>query len=90
MAVELALGPLTLVCDLLRMPTRMPPTIPASKPENSGAVEAKATPMQSGRATRKTTNPAARSRERVDTEINFEPVTLSSADLPPILTKTLY
>ncbi len=63
-AVKPAAGPLTLVCDLLIAPTRMPPTIPDRIPENNGAFEAKATPRQSGRATRNTTSPADRSAIR--------------------------
>ena len=43
----------------------MPPTIPASSPENSGAPDASAIPRHSGRATRNTTRPAVRSRGRV-------------------------
>ena len=47
-AVRPAAGPLTLVCDPLSIPTRMPPTIPASTPENSGALDASATPRHNG------------------------------------------
>src|SRR6185312_9467623 len=60
-----AAGPLTLVCDPLNIPTRMPPTIPDSNPENKGAPEASATPRHKGRATRNTTRPAVKSCGRV-------------------------
>ena len=60
-AVNPAAGPLTLVCDPLIAPTTIPPTIPATKPETNGAPDAKATPRQSGNATRNTTNPAIKS-----------------------------
>jgi hypothetical protein len=43
----------------------MPPTIPAITPEKSGAPEARATPRQSGRATRKTTIDAGKSARRL-------------------------
>jgi len=40
---------------LLTEPTTIPPTIPAIKPEKSGAPLARAIPKQRGRATKKTT-----------------------------------
>ena len=43
----------------------MPPTIPASTPENNGAPDASATPRHKGRATENTIKPAVRSRGRV-------------------------
>jgi hypothetical protein len=50
-----AAGPLTLIGDLLRAPTTIPPTTPATTPENKGAPEASAMPRHSGNATKKTT-----------------------------------
>jgi len=61
-AVNPAAGPLTLVCEPLTMPTTIPPTMPATRPENNGALDARATPRHSGRATKNTTTPAIRSR----------------------------
>src|SRR6056297_465702 len=63
-AVKPAAGPLTLVCEPLTHPTIMPPTIPAIRPEKSGAPEASAIPRQSGSATRKTTPLAVMSLTR--------------------------
>jgi hypothetical protein len=63
--VKPAAGPLTLVCDPLNNPTKVPPTIPASNPDNSGAPEASAIPRHKGRATRNTTRPALKSAKRV-------------------------
>ena len=63
-AVSPAAGPLTLVWERLMMPTTIPPTTHAISPAKSGGNsppagrEANATPKQSGKATRKTTNPA--------------------------------
>ena len=37
------------------VPITIPPTIPAIKPENNGAPEARAIPKQRGKATKKTT-----------------------------------
>src|SRR5688572_25293490 len=54
-AVRPAAGPDTLSCDLLRAPMTIPPTIPAIRPLKRGAFEARATPRQSGSATRNTT-----------------------------------
>jgi hypothetical protein len=59
--VNPAAGPLTLTLDPLSIPTTIPPTIPAIIPENAGAPEANAMPKHKGKATKKTTNPAARS-----------------------------
>ena len=67
-AAKPAAGPLTLVCDPLSMPMRMPPTIPERMPAKSGAPDASAMPRQSGSATRNTATPAVRSRARVDGE----------------------
>ncbi len=50
--VKPAAGPLTLSGDPLKNPTTIPPTTPAMIPEKRGAVEPKAIPRQSGRATR--------------------------------------
>ena len=63
-AVRPAAGPLTLVWDPLRKPTTTPPMMPAMRPEIGGAPEARATPRHRGKATRKTTMLATRSRER--------------------------
>lgn len=52
--VSPAAGPLTLSGDPLSFPTTMPPMIPATMPEKSGAPEASAMPRHSGNATRKT------------------------------------
>ena len=60
-AVSPAAGPLTLTCELLRLPTTMPPMIPEIIPENKGAPEAIAIPKQRGKATKNTTNPDGRS-----------------------------
>ena len=61
-----AAGPETPSGDPLRRPTTMPPTIPATRPENGGAPLARAMPRQSGTATKKTTMPAGRSWRRVE------------------------
>jgi hypothetical protein len=53
--VNPAAGPLTLNDDPLNDPTTIPPIIPAIKPENKGAPDAKAIPKHKGKATRKTT-----------------------------------
>ncbi len=66
-----AAGPLTLVCDPLSIPTRMPPTIPASTPENSGALDARATPRHNGRATRNTTRPEVTSEDKIANVLPF-------------------
>jgi hypothetical protein len=55
MAARPAAGPLTPVWEPLSAPTTMPPTIPAIKPENSGAPLAKAIPRHKGKATKNTT-----------------------------------
>jgi hypothetical protein len=70
-AVRPAAGPLTLECDPLSAPTTIPPTMPATKPEISGAPEASATPRHNGSATRKTTSPAVISRGKVAGENGF-------------------
>ena len=59
-----AAGPLTLVCEPLSHATSRPPTTPLTMPANIGAPEARAMPRHKGSATRKTTNPAARSLGR--------------------------
>src|SRR5688500_16262266 len=63
--VRAAAGPLTLVCDLLKIPATIPPIIPLIKPENAGAPEAIAIPIHKGTATRKTTSPDKASFLRV-------------------------
>ena len=65
-AAKPAAGPLTLECDPLMAPTTMPPMIPASKPENRGAPDARAIPKQSGSATRNTTTLAVMSRGKLE------------------------
>ena len=57
---------LTLDCDPLKALTSMPPTIPATTPETNGALDASATPRHNGSATKVTTRPAARSRDKSD------------------------
>lgn len=64
-AVKPAAGPETLMCDWLKKPTTMPPTIPDIIPENKGAPEAIAMPKHKGKATKKTTNPEAKSTFRL-------------------------
>jgi hypothetical protein len=63
--VNPAAGPDTLKVEALKKATIKPPTIPAIIPEKSGAPEAKAIPKQSGKATKKTTNPAGKSYFRL-------------------------
>jgi hypothetical protein len=65
-AAKPAAGPLTLVGDLLKKPTTMPPMMPAITPESKGAPLARATPKQSGKATRKTTRLAGKSDLRLE------------------------
>jgi hypothetical protein len=61
MAVSPAAGPETLMCDLLSVPTIIPPTIPAIIPDNGGAPDASAIPKHNGNATRNTTRPDGKS-----------------------------
>lgn len=56
-----AAGPDTANCDPLINATIIPPIIPDNNPAYKGAPDAKAIPRQSGRATKKTESPAARS-----------------------------
>jgi hypothetical protein len=63
--VRPAAGPLTDKGDFDNAPTKMPPTIPAITPEKSGAPDARATPRQSGSATRNTTIDAGKSARKV-------------------------
>ena len=60
-AVKPAAGPLTLNCEPLRLPTTIPPTIPAINPENKGAPEPRAMPKHNGNATKNTTTDAEKS-----------------------------
>jgi len=60
-AVNPAAGPDTLRCDLLKKPTTIPPTIPEIIPDSGGAPDAKEMPKHNGSATKKTTNPEAKS-----------------------------
>ena len=61
-AARPAAGPVTLTREALSGPTTRPPRMPEINPDNSGAPEAWAMPRHNGRATRKTTSPASRSR----------------------------
>src|SRR5690606_23329984 len=61
MAVNPAAGPETLNCELLKVPTTIPPMIPDIIPENKGAPLANAIPKHKGRATKKTTSPDLKS-----------------------------
>ena len=49
------------VWDFENTPTTIPPTTPATIPENKGAPEASAIPRHNGRATRNTTTLAGKS-----------------------------
>lgn len=60
-AVKPAAGPDTLICELDKNPTTIPPIIPEIIPEKSGAPLAKAMPKHRGKATKNTTRPAKRS-----------------------------
>lgn len=60
-AVNPAAGPETLIRELLKYPTIIPPTTPEIIPENKGAPEAIAIPKHKGNATKKTTKPDAKS-----------------------------
>ena len=53
-AVNPAAGPLTLNCDPLNGATINPPSIPAIRPEYTGAPEASEIPRQRGKATKNT------------------------------------
>ena len=55
MTVNPAAGPEILMGEPLKKPTTNPPIIPAYRPDASGALEARAIPRHSGRATKKTT-----------------------------------
>ena len=59
-ATSPAAGPATLICEVLRVPIMIPPTMPEIIPESGGAPEANAMPKQSGNATRNTTKPEAK------------------------------
>lgn len=67
-AVRPAAGPLTLVCEPLKTPTIIPPTIPETNPEKRGAPEARAMPKQRGTATKNTTRPADKSFKKKEGE----------------------
>ncbi len=54
-AARPAAGPLTPICEPLKEPTIIPPTIPAINPDIRGAPEANAIPKQRGKATKNTT-----------------------------------
>ncbi len=60
-AAKPAAGPLTLSLEPLKEPITIPPMIPEIKPLKKGAPDAKEIPRHSGRATKKTTNPAGKS-----------------------------
>ena len=70
-AVNPAAGPETLKCDLLKYPTTIPPITPEIIPENNGAPLASAIPKHSGRATKKTTKPDAKSDLRLAKRLIF-------------------
>ena len=57
MMVNPAAGPLTDSSDPDKRETIIPPTIPATRPANKGAPEARAIPRQRGKATKKTAIP---------------------------------
>ena len=59
--VNPAAGPDTANCDPLINDTNKPPIIPDKSPEYNGAPEARAMPIQSGSATKKTESPAGKS-----------------------------
>lgn len=59
--VKPAAGPDTPNDDPLMSDTTKPPTMPDSKPPYSGAPDASAMPIQSGKATKNTDKPAGRS-----------------------------
>ena len=63
-AVKPAAGPLTLKLEPLKLPITIPPIIPAIIPLNKGALDAKATPKQRGKATKKTTIEEGKSDDR--------------------------
>ena len=54
-------GPLTLNCEPLKRPTKMPPIIPTNTPENVSAPLANAKPKHNGSAKRKTMTEAGMS-----------------------------
>ena len=60
-AAKPAAGPETLMGELLKIPTTIPPIIPETIPENNGAQDAKAIPKHNGSATKKTTKPEEKS-----------------------------
>ena len=70
-AVNPAAGPETLIWDLLKYPTTIPPMTPAIIPENKGAPEAIAIPKHNGSATKKTTKPDAKSDLRLAKRLIF-------------------
>ena len=70
-AVKPAAGPETLIWDLLKYPTTIPPIIPEIIPENKGAPLANAIPRHSGNATKKTTKPDAKSDLRFAKRLIF-------------------
>jgi hypothetical protein len=70
-AVKPAAGPDTLICEVLKYPTTIPPTIPEIIPENKGAPEAIAIPKHNGSATKKTTKPDAKSDLRLAKRLIF-------------------
>ena len=64
MTASPAAGPLTCSGEPAMAPTTMPPTMPVTSPAAGGSPDAIATPMQRGRATRKTTTEARASAPR--------------------------
>ena len=71
MAARPAAGPLTPTWEPLKLPTTIPPMIPAIKPEKRGAPLARAIPKQRGNATKNTTTLAGRSCFKFDNRFVF-------------------
>lgn len=61
MTARPAAGPLTPSGEPLRKPTKIPPIIPAMRPENAGTPLTAAMPKHKGTATKNTTRPAGKS-----------------------------
>ena len=78
-ATMAGVGPLTASCERLNKGTSRPPITPAISPAISGVPDAKATPRQSGIATRATTTAAGTSARRF---LNGERLTLFSIWYP--------
>ena len=61
MTLKPAAGPEILSTEPLSAPITIPPVIPAIKPDDKGAPEARAIPKHNGNATKNTTRPADKS-----------------------------